>query len=769
MIMTKRFSTGLASFILLLAAQSLHAQESLSGAGSDGSSTNATFSATLSSDGGETFSSSSVVASSIEISGTISPDANDVGAVADIYVVLVRGGQILIRNQQGVFELYTGAVEDLSPAYEGVTLENNLSVELFAGTYSEEGEYLYYFGYQISDQTPLVYNAAPAVFEIVPVQPNVIAQSYAVLGEDVSFTLNPELLNNGVTYTWEFNDGSVSTGTEVVHSYEEVNRFLVSVTRSDSEEIYYHHINIGRAFENTLYPQAISDSLTPIMVNRDFSWNECDADWEVYESKYHKLYVESSSSEQVTDVFIIRILLFSDWLFDRYSDIIGWEFMHEPEALDTYLCDDIPGGGTGTGGSFYGIGVAPESNQDFRGASDFGYLPHEMIHLWDFRGGVWLNSQDPPHALTTGFEAVLGHALGFGYNQSAIIDERNVGELDPDYIFNHYSRIYSKRYQDNPSLDWYSYNSEEFLDLAYEFLPIPENKEHMMVPGSLLMSLYSMHGLDSLTALYSELEKIMLANPDWRNGGVGYNNLDKLQRVQNFVDASAHALKLDVSDYFEYWKYPAVDDSVTSLYPKSDRLNDGDGDGFSPLQGDLDDSNAAIYPYAPELVDGIDNNLDGLIDENVYTEESGDITELAVTMPFAVQGSISSLSDVDVFTFTAAKSGYLLLNIYSKDSDTSVEYEPGAGRDASIFMGAALMDDNYLFPVILDAISAPHVFGAWFVEAGPHTLTLTTELEETDIRNPNPGDYEVQVFFNEHEPAFFIDELLGDVYEGKSL
>ncbi|MDZ7731158.1 MAG: putative metal-binding motif-containing protein [Natrialbaceae archaeon] len=41
---------------------------------------------------------------------------------------------------------------------------------------------------------------------------------------------------------------------------------------------------------------------------------------------------------------------------------------------------------------------------------------------------------------------------------------------------------------------------------------------------------------------------------------------------------------------------------------------DADGDGFSILAGDCDDSDSTIYPGAPELADGLDNDCDGQIE-----------------------------------------------------------------------------------------------------------------------------------------------------------
>lgn len=47
-----------------------------------------------------------------------------------------------------------------------------------------------------------------------------------------------------------------------------------------------------------------------------------------------------------------------------------------------------------------------------------------------------------------------------------------------------------------------------------------------------------------------------------------------------------------------------------------DRMSlDTDGDGYTTMAGDCDDNDAATYPGASEIADGVDNNCDGLIDK----------------------------------------------------------------------------------------------------------------------------------------------------------
>ncbi len=86
--------------------------------------------------------------------------------------------------------------------------------------------------------------------------------------------------------------------------------------------------------------------------------------------------------------------------------------------------------------------------------------------------------------------------------------------------------------------------------------------------------------------------------------------------------ATAELVYTEGSPYYPDWK---ITDGCSVYYVNQNgELYDADADcdGYLISEGDCNDNNAAVYPGAIEVCDGVDNNCDGEVDEGCPTEPS---------------------------------------------------------------------------------------------------------------------------------------------------
>ncbi|MBN2798728.1 MAG: VCBS repeat-containing protein [Deltaproteobacteria bacterium] len=99
--------------------------------------------------------------------------------------------------------------------------------------------------------------------------------------------------------------------------------------------------------------------------------------------------------------------------------------------------------------------------------------------------------------------------------------------------------------------------------------------------------------------------------------------------VGAYGGAQAGGWDLDGDGFFGWWQPGPADpgagwdleDTRADLTPGAD----ADGDGFTPLSGDCDDTDPAVYQGAEEVCDGVDNDCDGalLLDERDLDGDGG--------------------------------------------------------------------------------------------------------------------------------------------------
>ena len=424
------------------------------------------------------------------------------------------------------------------------------------------GNYIYRFRATKPGSTEIIMMAESSIyFEPAKFSVSVSATEETLVGETVQFSALVQNETPGTTYEWHFEDGSVLDGTSASKTFNEPDRQLIKLRASVpglAEKIdTLHHVNIARPYAQTIYPLASTSFSPQATVQREFGWISCGPSWDVYYGKYNQFWIDSNEASMVDRQHILNYLALADFVFESYSDIFGWDYLPEAGALVTHTCSGIPGGGTGTGGTFFNIFPFVQAPEVELKSTNYGATIHEFIHAWDFRGGSWINSDDPDHSFTGGMEPIINHIQGTGETISAWGgDVQLLDPLPSHFVLSHYMRVNLRRYLSNPELEWNNYYSDEFLSYGYENEPIPENKEKMLVQGGLLMSLYQMHGKDALTNIFIEVESTLESREDLAIDGVGYAGLSQADRAEVFMLAVADGLQLDVSDYFRYWKWP---------------------------------------------------------------------------------------------------------------------------------------------------------------------------------------------------------------------
>lgn len=477
----------------------------------------------------------------------------------------------------------------------------------------------------------------------------------------------------------------------------------------------------------------------------------CDHDYWTYtlDPPLNRLHVAADLLPSISERTIADLLRVADAGYQQAEILFGWAFT-PPLGLDHFLCPEVEGLGTGVGGTYWppsAFGLFdPGSDGQMTEADWFGGLNHEAIHLWDFRGQLWLQGPDTAHSFTAGLEPWMNEHMGMRY-----IGEYSdrVAAMPAPIGFSTSYRAAMTRYLADPALDWSSYYTPEGYEKASDGTAgHPWFVERMHVQGGILMWLRRVHGEAALTEIFAGVEAIRLELGDdpW---------VAPSERLPNFARVIADGLQLDVRPYFEHWKFPLPADvqAYLATYPASPMVLDGDDDGYSPLEGDWDDADATVWPHAPEMPDGKDNNGDGQVDELALYESDlpgadfpGDEAPGQLTLPAYIRGTVSSLDDVEAFTFELPERSLVSVVAVGLGSDA-----PGVidgGLELETWTGTVNVDGEWM-------ASPLHWAGqidgnTRFFEAGTHALRIHSESYA--FGDPHPGHYEVRVFVNAFQP-----------------
>lgn len=97
------------------------------------------------------------------------------------------------------------------------------------------------------------------------------------------------------------------------------------------------------------------------------------------------------------------------------------------------------------------------------------------------------------------------------------------------------------------------------------------------------------------------------------------SSLTPEQKNDLLAEALSFGANLDITPELDRWFWPvsaATREKLRQLYSTPNPfLSDADGDGWTPLQGDLDDRNPEVHPGAVETLNGRDDDCNGFVDD----------------------------------------------------------------------------------------------------------------------------------------------------------
>jgi Putative metal-binding motif len=347
------------------------------------------------------------------------------------------------------------------------------------------------------------------------------------------------------------------------------------------------------------------------------------------------------------------------------------------------------------------------------GASLYGVIVHEMAHNFDQYSPAIMVGSDPVHAWTTFWESYIAF-----YSSGAI---------NPDAAFAEFIDNTLNLYLKDPAATWVACVKDDACRPTFF---------SNALQASALLRAVELFGPAMVTP--------WLKRVDEASRSLDFSRMSPNDKNNLLVETLSQAVNANLTCFFDYLRWPVSDRTRAKLqrqYQDSTVCQDRDNDGYSPLQGDCDDSNPRVVPGATEVANGVDDDCNLIIDD-VLVSEVGDFPNTASSafhLPPScrVMGTISSATDFDHFQINfptestvafSARSigGFIGWVYYYNDSQNAFSYLNGESGRQPFTVPAG----PWNFAI---AVTAPANFGHYPTGLGQYEVRVRTLDAETEL------------------------------------
>lgn len=359
-----------------------------------------------------------------------------------------------------------------------------------------------------------------------------------------------------------------------------------------------------------------------------------------FNGKHTALLLSQSLLDEVGLPRVRQVIDDADLLYATKAEITG----AEPPGAGLLRIAVVPATcGIGCGYINYkGIEIVPDV---LKGKNLIYVINHELDHNFDSLSPFLFTPADSAHSWTE----VLSDLTNVHLRRGGSPREEGLALSNEEYLAFR-SRLRLDTYEQYPGANWQDCIADEICD----------------PPGDWTPTRLSMHTQSGIALRVFELFGTRQEVRDWVQGaralvqsrGYVWNGLTSAERREFLIETLSLGVGANLSCFFDAWNWPVSSSlraNLTSLFGASNPLcDDADGDGFSRQQGDCNDASAAIKPNAVETSNGVDDNCNGIVDEQLVVE-SGDFPNSqgaaqAVGFPARILGSAGVSGDYDHFS-----------------------------------------------------------------------------------------------------------------------